>query len=101
MPNVDVILTSNSNILAQTKTGADGRAVVRVGRGLFIHPSDWVHTHRAGCRHSIHFGARSRHQNRVRPRVQETVSVQASTEDISEQTSSPGESIKPEEANES
>jgi hypothetical protein len=31
----------------------------------------------------------------------ETVNVQATTEDITEQTSSPGESIKPQEANES
>ena len=103
MPNVDVILMRDSNFLAQIKTGGDGRASVRVGRGLLtlsIHQTGYTPIEQVVDTRSITEPVLDIKVVSV-PRVQETVSVQASTEDISEQTSSPGESIKPEEANES
>jgi len=103
MPNVDVILMRDSTFLAQTKTGGDGRASVRVGRGLLIlsvHQTGYAHIERVVDTRSTSEPVLDIKIVSV-PRVQETVSVQASTEDISEQTSSPGESIKPDEANES
>jgi hypothetical protein len=103
MPNIDVILMRDSNILAQVKTGADGRASVRVGRGLLtvsIRPTGYTAVEQLVDTRSISGPALDIKMVSV-PRVQETVSVQASTEDITDQTSSPGESIKSQEANES
>ena len=103
MPNVEVILMRESNSLARIKTGADGRASVRVGRGLLtlsIHQAGYTPVEQVVDTRSVSGSVLDIKIVSV-PRIQETVSVQASTEDITEQTSSPGESIKPQEANES
>jgi len=103
MPNVEVILMRESNSLARIKTGADGRASVRVGRGqltLSIHQAGYTPVEQVVDTRSVSGSVLDIKIVSV-PRIQETVSVQASTEDITEQTSSPGESIKPQEANES
>jgi hypothetical protein len=103
MPNVDIILMRDSTFLAQIKTGGDGRASVRVGRGLLtlsVHQTGYAPIEQVVDTRSISEPVLDIKIVSVL-RVQETVNVQASTEDISEQTSSPGESIKPEEANES
>ncbi|MBB5060863.1 hypothetical protein HDF16_005599 [Granulicella aggregans] len=103
MQNVDVFLMKDNTFLALLKTAADGRASVRVGRGLFtlsIHQTDYAPIAQVVDTRSIVEPVLDIKIVSV-PRVQETVSVQASTQDITEQTSSPAESIKPEEANES
>jgi hypothetical protein len=103
MPGVEVVLMRDGNLLARIKTGADGRASSRVGRGLVT-----ISIHQAGY---IPVGQVVDIQSKTEPVVEvrltpiplahETVTVQATTDDLSEQTSSPGGSIKPAEANES
>src|SRR3984885_17140 len=103
MPNVDVILVRDGNFLAQAKTGADGRALVRAGRGLLtlsIHQAGYTPVEQVVDTRSIS-GSVLEVKIVPVPQVQETVNVQATAEDITEQTSSPDESIKPREANES
>jgi hypothetical protein len=103
MPDIDVVLMREGMLLARMKTGTDGRASVRVGQGLLtlsIHQNGYIPVDRV-------VDTRSRSGSVFEIKIErvlqahETVNVQATTEDITEQTSSPGESIKPQEANES
>jgi hypothetical protein len=101
IPNVDVDLIREGKPLAHMKTAADGRASVRVNQGLLtvsIHQTGYLPVEQV-------VDTRSTSTLEIKlvpvPRAQESVSVQATNEDITEQTSSPGESIKPQEANES
>jgi hypothetical protein len=103
MPDVEVIFMREGKLLAQIKTGIDGRASVRVDRGLLT-----ISIHQAGylpVEQDVDTRSMSELVFAIKlvpmPQAHETVTVQAANEDITEQTSSPGESIKPEEANES
>jgi hypothetical protein len=99
--DVSVNLMGDGKLLAQMKTGADGRASVRVPRGILtvsIHQTGYLPVEQD-------VDTRSTSEVEVKlapaPQAHETVNVQASNEDITEQSSSPGASIKPEEVNES
>src|SRR5579859_1628304 len=101
MPNVDISLMRAGKLLAQMKTGADGRASARVDEGpltISIHQTGYMPVEEV-------VDTRSMPVIEIRlvpaPQARETVTVQATNEDITEQTSSPGESIKPQDANES
>ena len=101
IPEVDIDLKREGKLLAQMKTGADGRASIRVSQGLLtvsIHHSGYMPIEQV-------FDTRSASELEIKlvpvPQTQETVNVKDTNEDITEQTSSPGESIKPQEANES
>src|SRR5882757_10573502 len=103
LPDVNVDLLRNGKLLAGLKTGADGRASVRVSQGLFT-----VSIHQTGylpVEEVVDTRTSSGSVVEIKlvpvPHAQETVNVDASNEDITEQTSSPGEQIKPQEANES
>jgi hypothetical protein len=103
MPDVDVTLMRDGKPLARMKTGADGRASVRVGRGLLtlsIHQKGYIPVDQIVDTRTM---SGSVFEIKITQVLQahETVNVQATTEDITEQASSPGESIKPQEANES
>jgi hypothetical protein len=103
MPDVEVIFMRESHFLARTQTGADGRASVRVGRELLtvsIHQTGYAPVEQVVDTRSIP-GSVLEVKIVPVPQVHETVNVQAVTEDITEQTSSPGEAINPQEANES
>jgi hypothetical protein len=85
------------------KTGADGRASVRVGRGLLtlsIHQNGYIPVDQVVDTRSMSGSVFEIKIVRVL-QTHETVNVQATTEDITEQTSSPGESIRHQEAHES
>src|SRR5882757_1821997 len=103
VPNVEVVLMREGKTLARIKTGDDGRASAQVSRGLItlsVHQTGYIPIEQV-------FDTRSMSESVLEikilpvPQARETVDVRATTEDISEQTSSPGESIKPAEANES
>ena len=101
IPDADVDLMRDGKLLSQMKTGADGRASVRVTQGLLtvsIHQTGYIPIEQV-------VDTRSTSELEVKlapvPQAQETVNVQATNEDITEQTSSPGASIQPQEANES
>jgi hypothetical protein len=101
IPDVLVDLARDGKLLARMKTQTDGRASVRVNQGLLT-----VSIRQAGYIPIVQVvDTRSTSGIEIKlvsiPQAQETVNVQATNEDITEQTSSPGESIKPEEANES
>ena len=103
MPDVDVVLMRQGKLLARMKTGADGRASARVSRGLVtisIHQTGYMPVEQIVDTRSV---AEPVLEIKVVPipQAHETVNVQGTTEDLSEQSSSPGASIKPEEANES
>src|SRR5882762_3585274 len=103
MPNVEVVLIREGKLLTRMKTGADGRASVRASRGLItlsIHQSGYIPVEQVADTRSM---TKPVLEIKLTPLLQahETVNVQAITEDLSEQSSSPGESIKPAEANES
>ena len=103
MPAVDIVLMKAGKLLAQIKTGADGRASVRVDRGLLtisIHQPGYMPVEQVVDTRSMS-GLVFEIKLVPIPQAHETVTVQATNEDITEQTSSPGESIKPQEANES
>ena len=103
MPDVDVVLMREGKLLARMKTGADGRASVRVGRGLLtlsIHQNGYIPVEQVVDTRSMSGSFFTIKIERIL-QTHETVNVQATTEDIREQTSSPGESIKPQEVNES
>ena len=103
MPNVDLILMKESTFLALAKTGADGHASIRVGRGIFtisIHQAGYAPVDQVVDTRSLS-GAALEVKIVPVPHAQETVTVQAATEEITEQTSSPSESISPQDANES
>lgn len=102
MPDINVNLIKEGRLLAQMKTGADGRASIRVVGGPLtasVHQPGYIPVEQPVDTRSL-----SGHALEITlipvPRVQETVNVQAANEDITEQTPSPGESIKPQEANE-
>jgi hypothetical protein len=97
MPDVDVTLMRDGKPLARMKTGADGRASVRVGRGLLtlsIHQNGYIPVDQVVDTRTMSGSVFEIKIMRVL-QAHETVNVQATTEDITEQTSSPGESIKP------
>src|SRR5882757_9498332 len=103
VPNVEVVLMREGETLARIKTGADGRASAQVSQGLItlsVHQTGYIPIEQV-------LDTRSMPESVLEikilpvPQAHETVDVQATTEDISEQSSSPGESIKPAEANES
>ncbi|MCU1222545.1 MAG: hypothetical protein JWQ42_638 [Edaphobacter sp.] len=103
VPNVEVVLRREGKLLPRMKTGADGRASARVGRGpvtLSIHQTGYIPIEQV-----VNTRSMSEPVLEIRilpvPQARETVNVQAATEDISEQSSSPGVSIEPTEANES
>ncbi len=103
LPDVNIVLMRDGKLVAGLKTGADGRASVRVGQGLLT-----VSIHQTGylpVEEVVDTRTSSRSVVDIKlvpvPHAQETVNVDASNEDITEQTSSPGEQIKPQEANES
>jgi len=103
MPDVDVVLMRQGKLLARMKTGADGRASARVSRGLVtisVHQIGYMPVEQVVDTRSV---AEPVLEIKVVPipQAHETVNVQGTTEDLSEQSSSPGASIKPEEANES
>jgi hypothetical protein len=103
MPDVDVALMREGKLLARMKTRTDGRASVRVGRGLLtlsIHQNGYIPVDQVVDTRTMSESVFEIKIMRVL-QAHETVNVQATTEDITEQTSSPGESIKPQEANES
>jgi hypothetical protein len=104
MPNVEVVLMREGKLLAQVKTGADGHASVRMRGGglttLSVHQTGYIPVEQIIDSRSIPVPALEIKMSRI-PQARETVNVQATTEDISEQSSSPGASIKPTEANES
>ncbi len=103
IPDVDVVLMREGKLIARMKTGVDGRASVRVGPGLLtlsIHQNGYIPVDRVVDTQSMSGSVFEIKIMRVL-QAHETVNVQATTEDITEQTSSPGESIKPQEANES
>jgi len=102
LPNVNVDLMRNGKLRARLKTGADGRASVRVSQGRFT-----VSIHQTGylpVKEVVDTRTSSRSVVEIKlvpvPHRQETVNLDASKEDITERTSSPGEQIKPQEANE-
>jgi hypothetical protein len=103
IPDVDVVLMRQGKLLVRMKTGADGHASARVSRGLVT-----ISIQRTGYMPVAQVvDTRSFPDSILEikivpiPQAHETVNVQASSEDITEQTSSPRESIKPQEANES
>lgn len=92
LPNVSVAFMKDGVLVVQRKTGADGRASARVPRGLIalsIRQTGYVPVVQV-------VDTRSTSELEVNltpvPRPQETVNVQATNEDITEQTSSPGAS---------
>jgi hypothetical protein len=103
LPDVDVDLMRDGKLLAGMKTGADGRASVRVKQGLFtvsIHQTGYLPVEQVIDTRTL-AGSVVKIKLLPVPHAQETVNVDATNEDITEQTSSPGEQIKPQEANES
>jgi len=103
VPNVEVVLMREGKLLARIKTGADGRASVRVSRGpvtLSVHQAGYVPVEQV-----VDALSTTEPVLEIRilpvPQAHETVNVQATTEDMSEQSSSPGVSIRPAEVNES
>ncbi|WP_157467036.1 hypothetical protein [Edaphobacter aggregans] len=92
MPDVDVTLMREGKPLARMKTGTDGRASVRVGRGLLtlsIHQNGYIPVDQVVDTRTM---SESGFEIKIMRVLQahETVNVQATTEDITEQTSSPG-----------
>ena len=103
VPNVEVVLMREGKLLARIKTGADGRASARVSRGLVtlsVHQTGYIPVEQVVDTRSMPEPVLEIRILTV-PQARETVNVQATTENISEQNSSPGVSIKPAEANES
>jgi outer membrane receptor for ferrienterochelin and colicin len=103
LPEVDVDLMRNGKLLAGMKTGADGRASVRVSPGILtlsIHQTGYLPVEEVIDTRTLAGSVVDIKLVPV-PHAQETVNVDATNEDITEQTSSPGEQIKPQEANES
>lgn len=101
IPGVAIDVLSNEKIVAHAQTGEDGKATVKVRQGLVavsIHQPGFIPIHQL-----VDMQSMSELEIRLDPlpQAQETVNVQASNEDITEQTSSPATSIKAAEANES
>jgi hypothetical protein len=101
LPGAEVDFIKDGKLLVQIKTGADGRASVRVSRGFVtvsIRQTGYLPVEQL-------VDTRSTSELEVKltlaPHAEQTVNVQANNEDIREQTSSPGAVLKPEEANES
>lgn len=101
IPSVGIDLLARGQLMTHLKTGANGKVSVRVSPGAVT-----VSIHQAGFL-PIDQVVDTRTTSEVEiglvstPQTQETVNVQANNEDITTQTSSPGTSIKPAEANES
>src|SRR5580704_4150551 len=103
LPDVDVDLMRDGKLLAGMKTRADGRASVLVKQGVFtvsIHQTGYLPVEQVIDTRTI-AGSVVAIKLLPVPHAQETVNVDATNEDVTEQTSSPGEQIKPQEANES
>jgi hypothetical protein len=103
VPGIDVILIRDGKVLDRIKSGADGRASVRVSPGLLtlsIHQGGYIPVDQIVDTRSMS-GPVLEITIVPAPQAHETVNVNAATEDIAGQTSSPGASVKPEEANES
>lgn len=101
LPNVSIAFMKNGALVVQRKTDAAGRASAQVPRSLItvsINQARYLPITQV-------VDTRSTSELEVNliptPQAQETVNVQAADEDITEQTSSPGASIRPQEANES
>jgi hypothetical protein len=91
MPDVDVVLMRDGKLLARMKTGTAGRASVRVGPGplsLSIHQNGYIPVDQVVDHRSMSGSVLEIKIERVL-QAHETVNVQATTEDITEQTSSP------------
>lgn len=101
VPSVGIDLLARGQLMTHLETGANGKVSARILPGqvtVSIHqtgffPIDQVVDRRTNSEVEIRLVSI--------PRSQETVNVQANNEDITEQTSSSGTSIKPAEANES
>jgi len=100
---VDIIVTRDGKVLDRMRSGTDGRASTQVSTGpliVSIHQNGYIPIDQAVDPASV-----PEHLVEIRllptPQAHETVNVQASNEDITEQSSSAGALIKPEEANES
>jgi len=103
MPDVDIILMKDDRVLTQTKTGTDGHALFRLDLGhytLTIHRAGYTPVEQVVDTRSMP-GPVLEIKVTLIPQTQETVTVEGNDEEITNQTSSPGESIKPQEANES
>jgi hypothetical protein len=103
MPDVEAVLVRDGRLLARIKTGVDGRASTRVGRGrvtMSIHRTGYIPVEQVVDIQSVPEAALEIRLTPL-PQAHETVNVQATAEDLSEQSSSPGVSIQPAEANES
>jgi len=103
MPDVDVVLMKGNQVLTRTKTGTDGHTLVRLGRGqytLTIRRAGYTPIDQVVDTRSM-LGPVLEVKVALIPQTQETVTVEANDEEITSQTSSPGESIRPQEANES
>lgn len=103
IPDAAVLLMKEDQVFTRTKTGADGHALVRLGSGQYS-----VTIHRAGytpVEQVVDIRSMPGPVLDVKvtlfPQTQETVTVEANQEEITNQSSSPEESIKPQEANES
>jgi hypothetical protein len=103
LPDVNVDLMKKGKLLARMKTGVDGRASLRVSRGahtVSIHQTGYLPVEQVVDTRTL-LGSVVEIKLVPVPHAQETVNVDATNEDITEQTSSPGEQLKPQEANES
>jgi len=103
MPDVDVILMKGDQVHTRTKTGADGHALVRLGPGHYtvtIRRAGYTPVEQVVDTRSMP-GPVLEVKVALIPQIQETVTVEGKDEEITNQTSSPGESVKPQEANES
>jgi hypothetical protein len=97
IPDVDIVLTRDGELLTRMKTGADGRASAWVSRGLVtisVHQDGYMPVEKVVDTRSMPEPVLEIKVVPI-PRAHETVNVQATAEDLSEQNSSPGVSIKP------
>ena len=102
MPGVEIVLMKGNQVLSRTKTGADGHTSVRLSQGqytLTIRQPGYTPTDRVIDTGSM-LGPVLEVKVALVPQTQETVTVEANDDEITSQSSSPGESIKPREANE-
>ena len=102
IPSVEIVLMKGNQVLGRTKTGADGHTSVRLSKGqytLTIRQPGYTQIDRVIDTGSV-LGPLLEVKVALIPQTQETVTVEANDDEIMSQSSSPGESIKPQEANE-
>lgn len=96
----EVLVSEDNQSVARLLTDANGQVAIHLKRGVI-----YISIHRAGyltINETVDTDAISGHTLKVQlvqmPQTQETVTVQATTPSIAEETSSPGTEIKPVEA---